>query len=205
MRTRLGMNGNSLNVASLDRARVYLFCICLTLSLLAHAAPAWPESAKFSNVVITNNRDDLLLFLEAQHTFNEKIQSAILSGVPVSFSFYITLVRVRFLWMDRTIRDKEVVHTILYDNLKKEFQITRSWEKGESITTQSFEEAEKLMSEIKSFKIAPLKRLHKGTRYQLRVRAKLNRITLPYYLDSILFFLPKWDYETDWYTIDFIY
>lgn len=192
-------------MVSIGRARVYIFGFFLILSLFDHVGPAWSESAKFSNVVITNNRDDLLLFLEARNTFNEKIKSAILSGVPVSFSFYITLVRVRFFWMDRTIRDKEVVHTIVYDNLKKEFQISRSWEKGESVTTQSFEEAENLMTEIKSFKIAPLKRLSKGTRYQLRVMAKLNRLTLPYYLDSILFFIPKWDYETDWYTIDFIY
>jgi hypothetical protein len=28
---------------------------------------------------------------------------------------------------------------------------------------------------------------------------------LPFYLHYVLFFLSFWDFETDWYTVDFIY
>ena len=71
--------------------------------------------------------------------------------------------------------------------------------------TQSFSEAQKYMAEIDSLKIVPLRRLEKGTLYQIRAKAELRHQTLPFYLHYVLFFVSLWDFETDWYTIDFIY
>ena len=66
-------------------------------------------------------------------------------------------------------------------------------------------EAEKLMTEIDSLKVLPLDRLVTGSRYQIRTKAQLSKVRLPLYLHYILFFVALWDFETDWYTIDFIY
>ena len=71
--------------------------------------------------------------------------------------------------------------------------------------TKSFEEAQKLMSEINSLSIIPLGRLEKGRQYQLRTKAEVSKKTLPLNLHYVLFFVSLWDFETDWYTIDFIY
>ncbi|MGA8181415.1 MAG: DUF4390 domain-containing protein, partial [Desulfobacterales bacterium] len=71
--------------------------------------------------------------------------------------------------------------------------------------TQSFDEAQKLMTEIDSLKIVPLKQLEKGGHYQLRAKAELSKVTLPFYLHYVLFFVSLWDFETDLYTVDFIY
>jgi len=73
------------------------------------------------------------------------------------------------------------------------------------VVTQSFGEAQELMSEIDRLKIVPLSMLEKGSHYQLRANAELNKVTLPYYLHHILFFVSLWDFETDLYAIDFIY
>ena len=61
------------------------------------------------------------------------------------------------------------------------------------------------MTEIDNLKIIPLNRLEKGEQYQLRVKAEVSKKTLPLYLHYILFFVSLWDYETDWYTIDFTF
>jgi hypothetical protein len=61
------------------------------------------------------------------------------------------------------------------------------------------------MAEIDSLKIVPLWKLEKGGKYQIRAKAELSKLTLPFYLHYILFFVSLWDFETDWYTIDFIY
>jgi hypothetical protein len=53
--------------------------------------------------------------------------------------------------------------------------------------------------------IVPLAQLQKGQQYQVRAKAKLSKLTLPFYLHYVLFFVSLWDFETDWYTIDFIY
>ena len=167
--------------------------------------PAIAQEATLSNIIVTNTRDDLLVYLTVEGAFREKMKQAILSGVPATFSFLITLNQVRNLWLDKQVADIKISHTIKYNNLKKEFVVKRSWESGKPLVTQSFEEARKRMSEIDGLKVVSLSRLEKGQRYQCGAKAELNKLTLPFYLHHVLFFVSLWDFETDWYTIDFIY
>jgi len=166
---------------------------------------SFAQDATLTNIIVTNTRDDLLVYLTVDGAFTEKMKKAILSGVPITFSFFIQLNRVRNFWPDKEIAEIDVTHTIKYTNLKKEFTITRSWEDSQPIVTKSFVEARKLMSEIDSLKTVPLSQLEKGSQYQIRAQAQLSKLTLPFYLHYILFFVSLWDFETDWYTIDFIY
>jgi len=158
-----------------------------------------------TDIIVTNTRDDLLVYLNVEGAFREKMQAAILSGVPTTFSFFITLFKARNLWLDKKIADIKVTHSVKYNNLKKEFVVKRSWENGEPLVTQSFEEVKKLMTEIDSLKIAPLSSLEKGLNYQIQAKAELSKLTLPFYLHHVFIFLSLWDFETDLYTIDFIY
>ena len=165
----------------------------------------YAEDTALTNIVVTNNRDDLLLYLNATGAFSDKTKKAVLSGVPTTFIFYITLNRNRNYWMNKTIVDLKVTHTLKYDNLKKEFHVSRSWDPGGSLVTSSFEEAQQLMIKIDSLKIASLKELEKGQHYQIRAKAELSKLTLPLHLHRVLFFLSFWDVETDWYAIDFTF
>jgi hypothetical protein len=166
---------------------------------------AFSQEAELTDIIVTNTRDDLLVYLNVEGAFREKMQKAILSGVPTTFSFFITLFKARDLWFDKKIADIKVTHTVKYNILKKEFIVKRSWENGEPLVTQSFEEVKKLMTEINSLKIAPLNALEKGLNYQIRAKAELSKLTLPFYLHHVFIFLSLWDFETDLYTIDFIY
>jgi hypothetical protein len=170
--------------------------------LLSH--PALAQEARLTRITLSNTRDDLLLYFKLEGAFTEKMQEAIFSGVPASFSYYISLYRVRNWWYDKEITDIELTHTIKYDNLKNEFMVKRPWKDADPVVTQSFEEAQRLMTEIDSLKVYPLKGLEKGTQYQIRAMAEVSKITLPLYLHYVLL-LSIWDFETDWYTIDFIF
>ncbi|MDM8556135.1 DUF4390 domain-containing protein [Desulfococcaceae bacterium HSG7] len=158
-----------------------------------------------SNINVTNTRDHLLIYLTVKGAFTEKIEKAILSGVPTTFSYVITLDKVRDLWFDQKIVDLKITHTIRYNIIKKEFIITRSSKKGDPIVTQSLNDARKRLCEIDNLKIVELSKLEKGSRYQIRAKAELSKLTLPFYLHYILFFVSLWDFETDWHTVDFIY
>ncbi len=177
-----------------------LFCF---LALMHDSAAA--QTATLTDIIVTNNRDDLLLYLNVEGAFQDEVKAAVLSGVPTTFSFSANLKKVRSLWLDKNLTDIEVTHTIKYNNLKKEFVVKRSWEQNHPRTTQSFEEAQRWMSEIDSLRIISLKQLEKGRQYQLRAKAELKRVTLPFYLHYVLFFVSLWDFETDWYAIDFTY
>jgi len=182
------------------------FIVILQLSLLVVVPPVgFAQDATLTNITVTNTRDDLLLYLNLEGAFREEMKKAILSGVPATFSFFVKLNRTRNFWFDEAIADIEVTHTIIYDNLKKEFTVKRSWKDNNPEVTRSFTEAKRWMTEINSLKIIPLNRLEKGEQYQLRVKAEVSKKTLPFYLHYILFFVSLWDFETDWYAIDFIY
>jgi hypothetical protein len=71
--------------------------------------------------------------------------------------------RDRGLWFDLEIADLRVVHTIKYDNLKKEFIVRRSW-KNNAAEIISFEEAQQWMNRSQP-QIIPLSRME--TQYQL--------------------------------------
>lgn len=178
----------------------YLLSVLIGIQNLAYA-----EDARLANITVSNTRYDLLLYLNVEGAFRDEMKKAILSGVPATFSFFASLNRVKNFWFDGKIADMEITHTIKYDNLKKEFTITRSWEDNDPKVTKSYEEAQKLMNEIDSLKIIPLNRLEKGKQYQLRVKAEFSKKTLPFYLHYVLFFVSLWDFETDWYAIDFIF
>ena len=167
--------------------------------------PAYAQDPRLDNIIVTNTRDDLLLYLTAKDAFPEKIKKAIHSGVPATFTYYINLHRVRSLWLDEQITEIELSHNLKYDSLKKEYIVTRSWEENRPLTVKAFEQAQKLMTEVDGLSIVPLSRLEKGLQYQIRAKAELDKMTLPFYLHYILFFVSSWDFETDWYTIDFIY
>jgi len=172
--------------------------------VLLYSVAGFAEEARLTDIIITNTRDDLLIYLAVEGAFRPKMTEAVLSGVSTTFSFYISLYKDRSLWFDKKIADLTVTHTVKFDRLKNEFTITRSWEKNPTVVT-SLEDAKKLMTHVDSLKVIALNRLVKGQQYQIRTRAKLSKLKLPPYLHYVLFFLSLWDFETDWYTMDFIY
>ncbi len=181
-------------------ACVWVLVFTLALSSASHA-----QEAGLTDIIVNNTRDHLLLYLKVTGAFTEEMKEGVLSGVPTTFSFFIDLYGVRDFWFNKKISDLTVTHTIKYNNLKKEFIVQRSWESNQPLATTSFEEAQALMTKIDSLKIVELNRLEKGRQYRIKAKAELSELTLPFYLHYVLFFVSLWDFETDWYTIDFIY
>lgn len=164
------------------------------------------KNARITDVVVTNTRDDLILYFTVENCFTEEVDQTILSGVPTVFTFHTSLARVRNFWKDDTLASLEVRHTLKFNSLKNEFVVTRSEVGGSPIVVDSLSEAKELMAEVKNLKLAKLKSLERSHRYQVRLKAELNRITLPLYLHYVLrFFLTFWDVETQWYATDFVY
>ena len=179
--------------------------ITLLFVLIASPGISSAQEATLSNIIVTNTRDDLLVYLTVDGAFQEKMKEAVLSGVPATFTFFITLKKIRHLWTNKEVVDLKVSHTIKYNILKKEFTVKRSWEGDKPLVTQSFDEAKKWMSQIDGMKLVSLSRLEKDEKYQLSAKAELNKLTLPFYLHHVLFFVSLWDFKTQWYTIDFMY
>jgi len=179
------------------------FILFLTLTIEG-SGWVWADEARLDNIIVTNTRDDLLLYLNAANAFNEELSTAVQSGVEVTFTYFIRLNRIRSFWKDEAISRLNITHTIAYDTLKEEYQVIRSWEK-QPHAVKTFDAAQKLMTTINSLAISPLDELTRDQQYRIRVKAEQKRGRLPYKMHYVLFFMSLRNFETDWYTIDFIY
>ena len=177
-----------------------LFCF-----LLSFPSPLQAAEATLSDIIVTNTQEDLLVFFDIKGCFTREMEEAILNGIPTTFTIVIKLYRTRTAWRDASIASITLEHTIKYDSLKNEFRVTRSEEDNAEIVVKDFEAAKKAMAEIRNIRVVPLKELQERGKYQLRVKAELEKVRLPLYLHYVLFFVSMWDFETDWYTVDFIY
>jgi len=166
--------------------------------LLLTARPAFSGDADLTNLIVRNSNDQLQVDLMIKGIFSEEMKAAVSKGIPISLTFLILLYEVRDYWIDDRIISKTAMHDIKFDVLKKEYRIQRSWEKGIPSIIKDFEKAQSLFLEIKEFDVIPLKRLKKGEHYQLGVKLELNGEKFP-------FTSFPWEFETDWYTINFIY
>lgn len=187
---------------------VPVICLCLFASCVfpsAVMAADKEQNAIIENIKLANTRDDLLTYFDVKQAFTEKTNQAILNGVPTTFSFYATLFQSDGSWFDKKVADIQVKSTLKYNPLKKRIFCSASLEKEDTVSTQSFEEAKLLMTEIDNLKIIPLNQLVKGDKYQLRIKAELDKVTLPLSLHYVFFFVSFWDFETNWYLINFTY
>jgi hypothetical protein len=171
----------------------------------AGVVPAMAKEAYLSDFVVTNTRDHLLVYFTVNNCFTPEMNNAIESGIETTFTFFIQLHEKRDLIWDKKIADLEVNHSIKYDSLKKIYSVRFSEDNIREVSARNFEEAKKLMAEIVALKVLPMHQLKKGKRYQLQMMAQLDKIRLPFYLHYVLFFVSLWDFETDWYAVDFRY
>ncbi len=164
------------------------------------------QKARLTDMVVSNTRDDLLLFVKVEGAFTQQMEQAVLNGISTTFSFIVRLEKINPMFIPNSlVTEQKITHTIKYESLKKQFVVRRSWEDNRALTTQSFEEARKWMSEIKSLRIASLGLLQEGKSYRVRAKAELDTVELPYYLNYVFFFVSLWNFETDWHSIEFSY
>lgn len=176
-----------------------------TILIFGVCASAIAKQAWLTNIVLTDTHDALRLYLAVEGPFSTKLEETLHSGLPVTFSFSIKLYQRRGFWPKKKVVDIFLSHTAKYNSLKKTYVISRSWDEKTPVTVYSVDAARKLMTEIDGIDVIALARLERNRRYQIQTQATLERVTLPYHLHHVLFFLSLWNVETDWYTIDFIY
>ena len=181
------------------------FSIALVFLYLFLPEPSLAREARLEDIIVTNNKDHLLVYFNVEDCFTEDMNRAIMNGIPTKFTFIVKLSEVRNAWFDKKVADIRLTHKVEYNTLKNEFQVSLPEYNNRKITTKDAEEANKLMAEVVALKVARLDTLRRGSHYQLRLKAELDKIELPFYLDYVLFFLSLWDFETDWYSVVFKY
>jgi hypothetical protein len=168
------------------------------------SAEAQAIEPRISDIIITNNAENVLLYARLINGFKTEMESAILAGVPSIFTLQIEVYQPRSLVWDKKIMSHEIKRIIKYDNLKKTFSIFTNGNPEPTIFPD-FESAQKAVADFSGIIITPLRGLLRGERYYLKMKIKIDKVRLPLHMEYILFFVSYWDFETDWYTHNFSY
>jgi hypothetical protein len=187
-----------------------LFCAFLLLATLILAAgestASEPVSGPhFTDIIVTTSDTHLLFFGELKNSMTPEMIQGLHSGIPLTFSFFVELERVKPNWPDQQIATMEFSHSLGYDTLKQLYTIETEELSKKSHTVKTLDEALPLINEINGLKIVKLDELEPDQTYRLRVRADLHKKTLPFKLRTVVPFVSWWDLKTDWHSIEFMY
>jgi hypothetical protein len=173
---------------------IFLACYATLIFPLS----SYSRDARITDILVTNNNRFVMVYAKVTNCFTKKMESAILAGVPTTFTFLLELYREQKTWFDEKTAEVIVKQTIKYDNVKKDFYVSSRGTENASVF-QDFESAKKTMSELNGAVVASVKDLQKGESYYIKVKVKLDRVHLPMNMEYVLFFISLWDFETDWY------
>jgi Domain of unknown function (DUF4390) len=147
------------------------------LGLLLAAGPAGGAGAPFriSNLVVTNSDSVLLVNLVLLGVMPNGIVEGLGTGIPAAVRFQLELWQYSSWWVDRRVVAKLVERQVVYDVLTKEFRVSAvQGEEREPYVTRDVWEAERVLSEIRAFKLTPMGHLNLDDLYYVRVRAEVR-------------------------------
>lgn len=174
-----------------------------TVSIGADSPPS--DKPYLTDIIVTTSDTHLLFFGELRNSLTNEMIDGLHSGIPIHFSFFVELEKIKSSWLDEELTSIEFSHTLRYDTLKQNYAIETDELSKKSHTVSTLEEATTLLNEINGLKIVTLQELQPDQTYRLRVKADLYKKTLPLRLHSVIPFVSWWDLKTDWHAIEFIY
>jgi len=172
-----------------------IFILVWTLPACALAEPAM-----ISGVVVT--KPPIKLSFVVKNAFNRDVEEAVRSGLPTSFVFKVELNKVNTVLPDELVGQWEFRHTVKYDSLRDEYEVSLDETGEKPVKTKDFGEMTSLMTSCSGVTVAPA-HLLPGARYEIRIKAQMDPVDLPFLLNYVFFFLKFWDFETDWHVHPF--
>ena len=180
-----------------------IFLLTLLICCLVPFSAYARKQARLTDIVVADSASDLLVYFQVTDAFSVEMEDGIKNGIPVTFTFYLELLEAREGWPDKDIVSQSFDHTLTYDNLKQEY-LVEFGETKKIAAVGTLAEARKLMVEIHDLKLASLADLVPGTSYKVRLNVRLTKKTLPLNFQYVIPFWNLWEFETDWYEVNFV-
>jgi len=152
-----------------------ILAVVLGLLFMAGGALGAPAPFRISNLVVTNSDSTLLVTLVLLGAMPDGIVEGLGTGIPASVRFQLELWQYNSWWVDRRVVAKLVERQVVYDVLTKEFRVAAlQGEEREPYVTRDVWEAERILSELRGFKLTQMTHLNLDELYYVRVRAEVR-------------------------------
>ena len=150
--------------------------ILLPAALPAHAQAAPDLLAHIEGLKCVREDHSVRVAYKVEGAIGPEIRTTLESGLPVTFTHKLSVVRRRALFFDRTLARARVEATVRLDTLTKQYAMTREIDghRVESATADSFERAQTWLTEVRGIIIELPKDAWSGT-LELRVKTEYEK------------------------------
>ena len=157
-----------------------------------------------TGVLLTKCQEQLCINFSLDGGLTLNIEKILQSGIPVKYLFEISLKKKRLLWDDE-LKHIELIRTIILDNIRDEYVLTFYYPSTRIITVSTLDEALEYLFNIRQLPLIPLKRLARGERYFIGIRAaaKKGEASMPF--GRLVKIFSSFGFSTDSYEIEFRY
>jgi len=186
--------------------KTILFAVFLILCLFPgfFSCSHQEKNAKITDFLVISSAENVLVYARVTNCFTKDMESAILAGVPTTFTFLVDLYQKRTHWFDKRISQLVITHTIKHDNVKKTFDVSSS-NGQQPLGFEDFDSAKRAMAELNGIIVAPMRHLKKDKKHYILVKAKMEKVRLPLHMEYVFSFISLWDFETNWYKQELVY
>jgi hypothetical protein len=156
------------------RRRAGAFAAAAVLLILAQ--PGWAAGPlRISNLVVTNTDKTLLANMVLLGSLPETVVEGLATGIPASVRFQVELWQYNSWWVDRRIAATILERQVVFDVLTKEYRVMAlQGEEREAYVTRDIWEAERVLSEVRALRLAPITSLKGQDLYYVRARADIR-------------------------------
>jgi len=183
---------------------VVLVCLFIVFGFMALPMRVQAIEPKMTDILITNNTENVLLYGRLVNGFKPEMELAVLAGIPAIFTLQLEVNQIRSFSWDKKLAAHEIKRTIKYDNLKKTFSVYNNGN-SQPVIFSDFESAQKVMSDFNGIVAVPLASLVRGGNYYILIKVKMDSARLPLHMENVFFFVSYWDFETAWERQNFSY
>lgn len=174
------------------------------LLIIALSVAFCPQSAFARRATIVDTKSSRHINLQmvgfrVQGAFTENLTEAIQTGAPTTFTYLIRMFEVVPGMPDKRIFSFQILRTIQYNTLKREYIITSRQDKRWIV--KDLVAAEQRMTVLEEVPVALLSSLEKEKEYYVMVKAELGEVQVPWVFSFLRFLVQIWDFETSWTSI----
>jgi len=142
---------------------------------IAVAPPSAGAELRIGDLNVFLNDLDLTVQLVLVEAIPPSFHESLQSGIPVQARVSLELWQYNRFWMDTRIKASSVERQLTYDVLAKEYKVVSAGgERREPYLTKDFREAQRVLSDLRGFKLGPVSALSPRELFYVRARAEVS-------------------------------
>lgn len=173
----------------------------LVVTLWVLAAPSLSHGAdeRIDQLSVTREGGHIYVSAVLHPGLSSHLDADLRKGLAKDLYYYLILKERQRVWFDEEVAAVTIKHSIKYDLLKREYVVISRLPSGATQTiVPDFPSARKLVSQVDHVPVVEVRRLRRGKKYLVSVKAEMKAPQLPLYLDYFLFFIPFLEIDTEW-------